>query len=107
LKGFELGASERFLLSMPVRHIESSGVLRKLDSRWFIEVTEDVEGLEANQQVKVLFWDARPAGHRSEYEEIANAQQLELGVVVQGLEAEGSLAREREAFLARLKRELV
>jgi len=85
---------------MAINLQEAQGVLREVNGKWVIELTENFEGL-SDTSVKVLFWrDSKESSN--EIEEIATVQQLELAVVAEGLRAEGSLASDREAFLKAL-----
>jgi hypothetical protein len=86
---------------MAVTIKEASGVLREQDGQWTIELSGTYEGL-ADRQLKVLFW-GDTINASNEIEEIAQVQQLELAVVAHGLQAEGKLASDREAFLNALQ----
>jgi hypothetical protein len=87
---------------MAVHQIEAEGVIRKGSNITVVELTENMQGLEDGMPVKILFWDARPSGERSEYEEISKVQQLELAVVAHALEAEGALRDHTSDFLKHL-----
>src|SRR4051812_8214995 len=65
-------------------------------------LTTELEGLDEGSAVRLLFWTESPLGQLSEYEAIAERQQLDLTVVAHALEAEGSLSADPESFLNRL-----
>jgi hypothetical protein len=92
---------------MSAFQFESEGKLVRHDAKWLIELATVPEGLEEGMSLGLVFWDKRPDGERSEFEEIARVQQLEIPVVSHGLSASGSLRNEAEAFTERLKREWI
>ncbi len=87
---------------MEVRPQFVLGTLRQEPGKTWIELESPVEGLEIGSPLQLVIWDARPAGGRSELEEIARVQQLELEIVAVGLAAEGKLAETRDSFSKRL-----
>jgi hypothetical protein len=88
---------------MEVRPQFVQGTLRQEPGKSWIELESPVNGLESGSPLQLVIWDARPAGGRSELEEIARVQQLELEIVAVGLAAEGRLAEARESFGKRLQ----
>ena len=71
--------------------------------KWYVEISEPITGLEEGANVRVVLWDERPKGSRSEIEEIARIQQLDIEIIATSLAREGALANERESFLRRLE----
>ena len=88
---------------MNVRPRNSEGVVRKLGEKFTIELSAPFPDLEEGTPVHLVFWDTRPAGARSDIEEIARVQQIDLEVVAKGLSAEGALASTREEFVSRVQ----
>jgi hypothetical protein len=88
---------------MNVRPRNSDGFVRKLGEKFVIELSAPFPDLEADAPVQVVFWDTRPVGARSDIEEIARVQQIELEVVAKGLSAEGALTAMREEFVSRVQ----
>ena len=89
---------------MTIRPYEALGTIRKTEKGWSIELDRSIQGLEDSTPVKLLLWDTRSEGARSEYEEIARVQQLELEVVAAALTSEGAIHANASEFLGRLKR---
>jgi hypothetical protein len=87
---------------MNVRPHQSAGIIRKSGDQWLIELPDKISGVEEGTPVRIVFWDDRPKGGRSDLEEIARVQQIEIEIVAKGLSAEGAIADDKEAFLARL-----
>jgi hypothetical protein len=90
---------------MAALQFESLGRLIKQGDTWLIELASHPAGLEAGSNVGLVFWDRRKEGERSEFEEIARVQQLEIPVVSHGLQAEGAIRSNANEFLERLKQE--
>ena len=88
---------------MNVRPRNSEGFIRKHGEKFLIELTASFPDLEEGSPVQVVFWDPRPAGTRSDIEEIARVQQIDLEVVAKGLSAEGALASMRDEFVSRVQ----
>jgi hypothetical protein len=87
---------------MTIRPYEALGTIRKTEKGWSVELDQSVQGLEDRTPVKLLLWDTRSVGARSEYEEIARVQQLELEVVAAALTSEGAMENIASEFLNRL-----
>ena len=92
---------------MSAFQFESEGKVIRQDAKWLIELANWPESLEEGMRLGLVFWDKRQDGERSEFEEIARVQQLEIPVVSHGLGASGSLRDEARAFTERLKREWI
>lgn len=77
---------------MTTRPIQTTGTLQSHNGSWHIVLAEGDPSFEQEMPVRMVLWDARQAGTRSEVEEIALAQQLEVGIVALALSAEGALS---------------
>ncbi len=87
---------------MEVRPQFVQGTLRQTPDRTWIELESPIEAMEDSTPLQLVMWDARPGGGRSEVEEIARVQQLDVEIIAIGLAAEGRLADSHEAFRVRI-----
>ena len=74
---------------MTSRPIHQSGTLKKKDKVWSVELTSSDPSFEEGMPVRLVIWDDRKAGARSEVEEIARTQQLDVEIVALALSVEG------------------
>jgi hypothetical protein len=87
---------------------EMLGTVAKTEGRLTIDIdpTADInfgKSLGDGSVVRMLVWAAKDGQNPvSDLETIANAQQLDLSIVAQGLESEGALWKKRDEFLDRL-----
>jgi hypothetical protein len=99
LRHFEDSATKH----MEVRPQIVRGTLRQEPNKTWIELESPVLAMENDTPLQLVIWDARPAGGRSELEEIARVQQLEIEIVATGIAAEGKLAERSESFRKRIE----
>jgi hypothetical protein len=69
-----------------------SGTLRKHDGKWHVELHDSSVTFDENAPLRLIIWDARGEGSRSDIETIASVQQLAPEVVATALMSEGSLS---------------
>ena len=89
---------------MAALQFEGEGKLARKGDRWLIELNDQPVGLDEGTRVGVVVWDRRQDGERSELEEIARVQQLEIPVVSHGLLASAAIREHADEFAQRLRR---
>ncbi|HYM19920.1 MAG TPA: hypothetical protein VEW28_02835 [Candidatus Kapabacteria bacterium] len=78
---------------MTSRPIHLSGKLVKKGEGWSIALDNADPAFADAMPVRLVLWDDRRTGTRSEVEEIARTQQLDVEIVALALSAEGKLKK--------------
>ena len=76
---------------MLARPIQLTGIMKRSSTSWQIDVDGEYPSFEDEMNVRIVLWDDRTEGTRSEVEEIARVQQLEPEIVALALASEGLL----------------
>lgn len=78
---------------MTTRPILTSGTLDLTHGEWTLKLSSADPAFENGMPVKLVLWDDRDHGEKSEVEQIAQVQQLDAAIVALALSAEGKLKR--------------